>query len=70
MVEVTEALVVDAAELAERHALRAYDAVHLASVRAADVAAFVTADEGQLSAATALNMVTVDATTGSAAQQP
>jgi uncharacterized protein len=30
-VEVTEALVIEAADLAERHRLRAYDALHLAS---------------------------------------
>ena len=42
-VEVTEALVSEAGEIAERHRLRAYDAVHLAASLALDEVALVVA---------------------------
>jgi len=57
IVEVTEALIVDAADLAERRSLRAYDAVHLAAARAAGAAAFVSSDDDQLWAALAEELV-------------
>jgi hypothetical protein len=52
----TEALALEAGELAERHALRAYDAVHLASLeRVHDEETFlVSTDEALLEAASSL----------------
>ena len=55
-IEITEPLVVNAADLAERHRLRAYDALHLASVlilaaRAADPPTFCCWDGDLLAAA-------------------
>jgi predicted nucleic acid-binding protein len=64
VVEVSEDLILDAAALAERHALRAYDAVHLAAAREARVAAFVSTDDDQLQAAIAEKLVTFDPKTG------
>jgi uncharacterized protein len=61
-VEPTEALARAAGELADRHALRAYDAVHLASVRAAadDDLVLVAADDALLTAARSLGLATAD----------
>ncbi|HEY6378205.1 MAG TPA: type II toxin-antitoxin system VapC family toxin [Candidatus Dormibacteraeota bacterium] len=60
VVEVTEALALDAADIAERRALRAYDTVHIAAARAAGAAAFVTVDEQQREAAIAERLVALD----------
>ena len=60
VVEVTEALALDAADIAERRVLRAHDAVHIAAARAVGAAAFVTADEQQREAAVAERLVALD----------
>ena len=51
IVEVTEPLLADAAELAEREALRAYDAVHLASALVIGSALVTSADAALCEAA-------------------
>ena len=63
IVEVTEALIVDAADLAERRALRAYVAVHLAAARAVGAAVLITADLEQFRASSAENLIAFDPTT-------
>lgn len=59
-VKVSEQLVRDAGELGERHALRAYDAVHLASALSAagPDTVLVAADRGLLAAAEAVRFTT------------
>jgi predicted nucleic acid-binding protein len=59
-VEADEALVVLAADLAEKHALRGYDAVHVAAALAAATPLFVSADADQLRAAHAENLAVLD----------
>jgi predicted nucleic acid-binding protein len=60
VVDVDEALVDVAADLAEKHALRGYDAVHLAAALAAATPLFVSADADQLRAAHAENLAILD----------
>lgn len=50
-VEVTEALIADAAELAEQEALRGYDAVHLAAALTVQATVLTSADSGLCDAA-------------------
>lgn len=52
VVEVTEELVADAAELAEQESLRGYDAVHLAAALLVDARILTSADTGLCDAAT------------------
>ena len=51
IVEVTEALIVDAADLAEAEALRGYDAVHLAAAVTVGATVFTSADSELCAAA-------------------
>ncbi len=51
IVLVTEELILDAAELAEQDALRAYDAIHLAAALSVDANLLTSADAGLCSAA-------------------
>jgi len=51
VVEVTEALIVDAADLAEAEALRGHDAVHLAAADTVGATAFTSADSELCAAA-------------------
>ena len=51
IVEVTEALIVDAADLAEAEALRGYDALHLAAAVTVEATVFTSADSELCAAA-------------------
>lgn len=51
MVEITEGLVADAADLAESEALRGYDAVHLAAALTVEAAILTSADSALCEAA-------------------
>lgn len=51
IVEVTEALIADAADLAEAEALRGYDAVHLAAAVTVEATVFASADSELCAAA-------------------
>ncbi|MDQ6772481.1 MAG: type II toxin-antitoxin system VapC family toxin [Candidatus Dormibacteraeota bacterium] len=61
VVEITPGLAETAGELAERHALRGYDAVHLASAVHGRVDALVTADADLLRAAGEYGVGVIDA---------
>jgi predicted nucleic acid-binding protein len=63
VVEVDEAVVLLAADLAEEHALRGYDAVHVAAALTAASPLFVSADADQLRAAEALKLTTLQPAT-------
>ena len=61
IVEVTESLAQAAGDLSELHALRGYDAVHLAAALLIGADALVSADSDLLTAAGAAGLPTVDA---------
>ena len=60
VVEVDEPLVDLAGDLAERHALRGYDAVHLAAAVTAGAEVFISSDAEQLRAAHDESLATLD----------
>ncbi len=60
-VDVSEDLARSAGDLAETHALRAYDAVHLASALSIADAVLVAADDELIGAARALGLATIGA---------
>lgn len=64
VVEVTEALVDDAAELAEVERLRSYDAVHLAAAMEISADVVTSADNDLLRAAARVGLHTADPTAG------
>ena len=61
IVEVTEPVIEAAGDLAEDHALRGYDAVHLASALRAAVDILVTADRDLLHAGRRVGLKVIDA---------
>jgi len=60
-VQLDSALLAHAEELAEREALRGYDAVHLASALLAEVDALITADAALIDAAQRRGLMVIDA---------
>ena len=61
VVEVTEAVIDDAGELAEQEALQGSDAVHLASARRAAVDVMITSDAEMVRAARSRGLKVIDA---------
>lgn len=55
-VEITDALIAEAAEIAEAEALRGYDAVHLAAALAVEASVFTSADSALCDAAQRRNL--------------
>jgi predicted nucleic acid-binding protein len=60
VVEVTESVANGAAELVDRHPLRGYDAIHIATALVAEASSLVTFDKRQAQAAAAEGLVTFE----------